>query len=108
MLYARGLVGCLDEDARRNLWRLASMSLRRGGTLFQEVAAARAGLPSHTVGGLVQRVRIDDLVREIDAAGGHVVHLRQAAGHDTFDQPDPYVARLDVRWTPIPESKEQP
>ncbi len=40
-LYARGLVGCLDLEARANLWRLCSMSLRRGGALFLEYAAAR-------------------------------------------------------------------
>lgn len=108
VLYARGLVGCLDEEARRNLWRLASMSLRRGGALLLEFAAARAGLPSQTLDGLVQRVPIDDLVREINSAGGHVVHLKQGAGHDFFDQPDPHVARLEVRWTPTQEPKEQP
>ena len=43
-LYARGLVGCLDAEARANLWRLCSMSLRRGGSLFLEYAAARPGL----------------------------------------------------------------
>ena len=44
-LYARGLVGCLDAEARANLWRLCSMSLRRGGALFLEYAATRPGLP---------------------------------------------------------------
>ena len=86
VLYARGLVGCLDEDARRNLWRLASMSLRRGGALFLEFAAARRGLPSHTIDGLVQRVALDDLVREITAAGGHVVHLK-AGGRSRLLRP---------------------
>ena len=43
-LYARGLVGCLDAEARANLWRLCSMSLRRGGALFLEYAATRPGL----------------------------------------------------------------
>ncbi|MCW2760785.1 MAG: mucin-5AC [Marmoricola sp.] len=104
-LYARGLLGCLDEDARRNLWRLASMTLRRGGALFLEFAAARADLPSSTLDGLVQRVHVDRLVREITAAGGHVVRQELGSGHDFFDKSDPYVARLEVRWaTPAPNA----
>jgi SAM-dependent methyltransferase len=106
-LYARGLVGCLDEDARRNLWKLCSMSLRRGGALYLELAAARRGLARKTLDGLVRRVSVDDLVREITAAGGHVVHLEVGPGHDFFDQPDPQVARLEIRWTPAASQRPQ-
>ncbi|MCW2847807.1 MAG: mucin-5AC [Marmoricola sp.] len=101
-LYARGLVGCLDEEARRNLWRLGSMALRRGGALFLEYAAAARGLPQSTTDGLVQRVDTDDLVREIEAAGGRVTHREEGPGQDFFDAPDPRTARLEVRWSPVP------
>jgi SAM-dependent methyltransferase len=107
-LYARELLGCLDEDARRNLWRLCSMALRRGGALFVEYAATRRGLPATTVDGLVRRLGTDRLVREIEAAGGHVVHREVHAGHDFFDRPDPAIARLEVRWTPAPVPTPRP
>jgi SAM-dependent methyltransferase len=108
-LYARGLIGCLDADARRNLWRLCAMTLRRGGALYAEVSAARADLPAAQVAGLVRRVDVAELTREIESAGGIVVHLEHGPGHDIFDQPDPHVARLEVRWPhPDPDFKEQP
>jgi SAM-dependent methyltransferase len=98
-LYARGLVGCLDEEARSNLWRLCSMSLRRGGSLFLEYAATRHGRRGVSAPGrLVKRVSTRALVREITAAGGRVVHREVGPGHDFFDRPDPRVARLEVRW----------
>jgi hypothetical protein len=106
-LYARGLVGCLDADARANLWRLCSMSLREGGSLFLEYAAARPGLWRSTPRGLVKRMRTGKLVREITAAGGRVVHREVAPGEDFFGRPDPHVARLEVRWTAASPSNEE-
>ncbi|MET0999998.1 MAG: class I SAM-dependent methyltransferase [Marmoricola sp.] len=97
-LYGRGLVGCLDADARDNLWRLCSMSLRRGGALFLEFPATGRSFHGAMPAGLVQRVRTRTIVREIRAAGGVVVHLEVGPGHDFYDQPDPRVARLEVRW----------
>jgi hypothetical protein len=97
-LYARELVGCLDDEARRNLWRLCSMSLRHGGALFLEYAAARSDLDPTMIEGLVTRVDTGELVAEIEAAGGQVVHQEVGSGLDFFDREDPYVARLEVRW----------
>ena len=106
-LYARGLVSCLDADARANLWRLCSMSLREGGSLFLEYAAARPGLWRSTPRGLTKRMRTGKLVREITAAGGRVVHREVAPGEDLFGRPDPHVARLEVRWTAASLSNEE-
>jgi len=106
-LYARGLVGCLDVEARDNLWRLCSMSLRRGGSLFLEYAAARPGLRKSTMGGLVSRVSTRALVREITATGGRVVHREVGPGDDFWDRPDPHVGRLEVRWD-RPSSTDSP
>ena len=102
-LYARGLVECLDADGRQQLWRLGSMALRRGGALFLEYAAARADLPESGLDGLATRLDTGDLVAGITAAGGSVVHQEHLEAPDFLGRPDPYVARLEVRWTPDPE-----
>ena len=107
-LVARGLVGCLDADGRANLWLLASMALRRGGSLHLEYAAARRGLRGRTVEGLVRRLRTDDLVREITAAGGRVVHVEHGEGKDFFGHPDPHVARMEVVWTAATDAATPP
>ena len=88
-LYARGLVGCLDADARRNLWRLCSMTLRRGGSLFLQYAAAWADLPETELDGLVTRLETAGLVREISAAGGRVVGPRRARATTSSTTPTP-------------------
>jgi SAM-dependent methyltransferase len=106
-LYARGLVGCLDAEARAHLWRLSSMSLRRGGSLFLEYAATRPGLRRTTPRRLVKRVSTRRLVREITDAGGRVVHREVGPGLDFFDRPDPHVARLEVRWDPDPSASKE-
>ena len=103
-LYARGLVGCLDADARRQLWRLCSMALRRGGALHLELAAAGPGLGTWQVEGLVRRVDVDDLVREVRRAGGRVVRRETTPGADVLDNPDPLVARLEIRWDAAPKA----
>lgn len=97
-LYGRGLVSSLDAEARGHLWQLCGMVLRRGGSLHLEYAASRPGLRPRHLDGLGRRVRTAWLVREIEAAGGRVAHLQHAPGTDLFDQPDPHVARLEVRW----------
>ena len=80
------------------------MTLRRGGSLFLQYAAARPDLPETQLDGLVTRVDTAALVREITAAGGRVVVREEGPGHDFFDHSDPHVARLEVRWdNPAPE-----
>ncbi len=106
-LYARGLLGCLDADARANLWLLCSMVLRRGGSLHLEYAATRPGLRRRQVDGLVRRLSTSSVRREVEAAGGRVVHAEHAPGRDFFGQPDPHVARLEVRWGPVGETDPQ-
>jgi hypothetical protein len=49
-------------------------------------------------------VDTDQLVRELEAAGGRVVHREEADGHDFLDKPDPCIARLEVRWTHEPST----
>jgi SAM-dependent methyltransferase len=110
-LYARQLLGCLDEDGRTNLWRLATMALRRGGSLFLEYAATTPDLPERTPDGLVHRLDPESVAAEIRAAGGLVVHAAVGPGTDFLDQPDPAIARLEIRWDtarrPLPHRGDQ-
>jgi SAM-dependent methyltransferase len=99
-LYARGLVGSLDEEARANLYRLARTVLRGGQSLFLELSAAVRGadlaLPEPT--GLTRRFDPDWLRDEIEAHGGVVEFVEIGPGTDMFDQPDPAVARMRAVW----------
>ena len=99
-LYARHLVGALEDEGRRDLWRLARMVLRgTDGQLFLELAAARPGLPGTTApDDLVRRLDADGVVAELKAYGATVVRRREGPGTDTFDQPDPWVLRLQVSF----------
>ena len=96
-LYARGLVGSLDEDARHNLFRLAAAALRRGGKLFLEFSApSPAPLPEPS--GLTRRFDPVWLQGEIESHGGIVEHLEVGPGEDMYGEPDPAVARMRVGW----------
>ena len=101
-LYARGLVGCLDTQARANLWVLCWMALRRGGSLHLEYAAKRAGLSNRQLDGLQRRIGTASLTREVEASGGRVVHVEHGAARDFLGQPDPHVARMEIRWDHVP------
>ena len=91
-----------------NLWRLCSMSLRRGGSLFLEYAATRPGLRRDHPRPVCSRASAPSaLVREITAAGGHVVHSEDGPGDDFYDGPDPCVGRLEVRWQPTDHCNTQ-
>jgi hypothetical protein len=97
-LYARGLIGSLDEEARHHLFRLASVGLRRGGALFLEFSTTREGeeLPLPEPAGLTRRFDVGWLTMEIEQHGGVVEYLDIAPGTDMFDLPDPAVARMKV------------
>ena len=105
-LYARGLVGCLDDDARQQLWLLCRMALRRGGSLHLEYPAKRLDLPPSQLDGLVRRRSTDRLIEEITASGGRVVHVEHGAGEGFFGEPDPYVGRIEARWSRDPDHRE--
>ena len=106
-LYGRGLLNSIDVPARSNLWRMASMSLRRAGTLHLEFSAARDDLAEQPGPEPIWRVSVDEVVAEIEASGGVVRHREVGPGHDFFDQPDPHVARLRATWT-RPTDKDAP
>ena len=101
-LYARLLLSSLRDDTRENLWRLASMSLRRGGRLFLEFRTALdAGRP-HAFGAAKGRRRflaVDQVVAEIEAMGGRCVESEVGHGLAVFESEDPHICRLVAAWT---------
>ncbi|UDY23009.1 class I SAM-dependent methyltransferase [Nocardioides sp. Kera G14] len=101
-LYARGLIGSLDEDARHQLLRLASATLRgRGHALWLEFSAQVDGagdVPLPEPRPLTRRFSPHWLTGEIESHGGTVEFLEIGPGTDMFDQPDPFVARMKVVW----------
>lgn len=97
-IYARQLVGCLDEAARENLFRLGAAVLRGGRSMWLEFAVPHPGAPDPEPTPLVQRVDPDVIIAEIERSGGRVDHLEVAPGVDMFDNPDPAVARMRVVW----------
>jgi hypothetical protein len=100
-IYARQLVGCLDETARANLLRLGATTLRRGQSMWLEFSATHPWAPAPEPVGLVTRVDPDVLTEEIARSGGRVEHLEVAPGVDMFDNPDPAVARMRVAWPAV-------
>lgn len=109
-LYARELIGCLDEPARRALFAIGSATLRRGARMFLEFSAPLPPgvvAPDQEPAGLVRRFDPAWLRQEIEATGGRVEHLSVAAGVDMYDNPDPAVARMIVSWR-HPNAKETP
>lgn len=96
-LYARHLIGCLDEPARANLWRLADMALRRGGSLYLELSGGPAQPGDHP---LVRRFDLAWLISEMGGFGLQVVEEETGPGTDMFGAPDPVVHRLVVRRGP--------
>ena len=99
-LYARQLLGCLDDQARANLWTLGRMASRGGGRLYLEFSAvtddAHATAPAPT--GLVRRFDPADARREIEASGGTVLYEELGPGEDMLDEYDPSVCRMRVTW----------
>lgn len=99
-LHVRLLLGCLDLEERRNLWRLGRMASRGGGRTFVELSALdpRRRLPDPAPVGLVRRLDPDAVRREVEESGGVVEHEERGAGLDVVDGHDPYVVRMRISW----------
>ena len=102
-LYARQLLGCLDEAGRANLFRVGSMALRGGHAMFLEFSATADDAPAPEPAHLVQRLDPRQVAAEVEASGGRIDHVDTAAGVDMFDNPDPAVCRMRITW---PHPKE--
>jgi len=102
-LYARQLLGCLDEAGRANLFRVGAMALRHGHQMFLEFSAAAEDAPPPEPAHLVKRLDPHQVAIEVEASGGRIDYVQTAEGVDMFDNPDPVVCRMRITW---PHPKE--
>ncbi|WP_166133256.1 class I SAM-dependent methyltransferase [Nocardioides ochotonae] len=107
-VYARFLPHDLEPHGRENLWRLASMSLRRGGQLFVEFRTPEDRDRPHVYGQHPRNyLEPADVVAEIEAAGGTVVHLVSGRpGMAKLREEDPAVCRIVARWSDAAEETQ--
>ena len=99
-LYARFTMHALDHVGRRNVLRLASMALRRGGLLFLEFRTGQDSNRPH-VFGEHRRYYVGPatMVRQIESAGGRVIAQEQGTGLARLKGEDPYVCRIVATWS---------
>ncbi|MGH3361678.1 MAG: LicD family protein [Nocardioides sp.] len=99
-LYARLLLQALERPGRDNLFRLASMSLRRGGLLFLEFRTPHDRLRPHVFGepprSYLEPAAVAD---QIESAGGRVVFQTQGTGLAQLRFEDPHVCRMVASWS---------
>lgn len=110
-LYARFTLHALEPSGQENVFRLASMALRRGGLLFLEFRTHRDRGQPHVFGQHARRyLRPEAVVAEIEAAGGQVLSRIEGTGLATFRTEDPHVCRIVATWNreqdlPDPEAQ---
>ncbi len=104
-LYGRFLLHALDQHGRENVFRLASMTLRRGGLLFLEFRTVRDARRSHFYRNPKRRfLDPDEVVAQIEAFGGRIVERVEGDGLAIHETEDPHVCRLVVSWSDAPGS----
>jgi SAM-dependent methyltransferase len=99
-IYARFLLDAVEADTRKNFFRWARMVQRRGGLTYLEFRTWQGTLrarafPFH------YRTLLDPrrVVAEIERYGGSVVHREVGVGLAPFENENPRICRLVVRWT---------
>lgn len=98
-VYARFLLDSVDEHARHEFFRFASMVQRSGGLTFLEFRTPLSAHRTTTFGHHFRNFLEPSLVvSEIEERGGSVVH--QEVGRDLapFADENPHVCRIIVRW----------
>ncbi|CAI9408235.1 LicD family protein [Nocardioides sp. T2.26MG-1] len=99
-LYARFLLNTLDADGVANVMRLASMSLRRAGYLFLEFRTLQdRGRRKAFHNDKRVFLDPDGVVRQIEDAGGRVVHRDAGLGLAPYLDEDPHVCRIVAAWS---------
>jgi len=99
-LYARFLLDVLPAATRADFWRFASMVQRRGGLTFLEFRTHRSRGEQTAFGTWGRRVYLNPkkVTAEIARRGGKVVKRVVGRGLAPFENEDPDVCRLVVRW----------
>ncbi len=98
-LYARFTMHTLNYQGRRNVLRLASMSLRSGGLLFLEFRTPRDRARTHVFGEHTRRyLKPSTVISQIQAAGGRVVFRTDGTGLAPYRDEDPHVCRIVATW----------
>lgn len=98
-LYARFLLHGMHRQGRDHVFRLASMSLRRGGFLFLEFRTRQDRRRRKTFSGPRNYLAPRRVRSQIERAGGEVVFQTQGTGLAPFRDEDPHVCRMVVRWS---------
>ncbi|MGD9959417.1 class I SAM-dependent methyltransferase [Nocardioides sp.] len=99
-IYARFLLDAVERDARQNFFRWAQMIQRRGGETFLEFRTWRSTLRAGAFPSKHRTLlRPNRVVAEIEQYGGSVVHREEGVALAPFEDEDPRICRLVVRWT---------
>ncbi|HWL99909.1 MAG TPA: class I SAM-dependent methyltransferase, partial [Nocardioidaceae bacterium] len=99
VLYGRFLIHALEDAGRHNLWRIASMCLRRGGRFYLEFRTGQDADAEHEFGEHFRRyLDPDTVVAEIEARGGQIEHREAGHGLAVYKHEDPHVCRLVATW----------
>ena len=80
------------------------MSLRRGGYLFLEFRTTRDRRATTSFRTNKRTfLDADEVARQIEEAGGRVVHRDTGLGLATFQDEDPHVCRMVAAWNESPD-----
>lgn len=97
VLYARFLLGSLDDAGRENLWRTVAMALRGGGRLYVEFRAADPGAEAASRQ-FDKALPPGEVAEAIVAAGGRVTHREKRNGLAPDQEDNPLVCRMAAEW----------
>lgn len=103
-VYVRFTLHALEATGRENVLRLASMALRRGGLLFLEFRTERDRWRTHVFDDHARRyLDPDQVVAQIEAAGGRVVHREEGLDLAPFEDENPHICRIVASWSDVPD-----
>jgi len=100
-LYARFLVHAIDDQARANLWTLATVVVEQGGECWLEFRTDKDGGEKHVFGEHFRRyLDPQQVTDELGARGLRVLELVEGRGLAPHGEEDPWVARIRVGGAP--------
>jgi len=98
-IYARFLVHAIEDAGRANLFGFARTAAA-GGLFYLEFRTGKDAGKQHVFGEHF-RLYLDgqQVVDELEALGAEVLHHEEGHGLAVYQEEDPHVARLAVRWS---------